>query len=437
MATDIPDRSVLIEWAGGDETLMRAIEDLFVQSVDVSPEVIDGLIEAINSKQDIIDSVTNGQFNFVSKKEDFPSPVGEFITLPNNTAWIITADVDLEGSVLVADGIVSIGNETPEIGKITSTGKPPSLPLLQSSFTLALNNVGFHDADYAISLTGGGADPVLDWRGVNFVDCPRVGDVSGYGNAIFDLLGILNSADLVFDGTFGTLKFTNTFFSGLDSKTTIKIADTAIITRRIDIFDSAFFTPTGGTALDVSVLATIPDENYILRNCNFSGVGSRIVGVQHDDNKAAFVDNSGISNSTQEANYYMIANATATPITSGTPAKLLGTTTEDPLTERFTHTNNRMTYTGAITRKFYVDIDAAFVSNNNNVLVMYVAKNGVPILHSGIPSTANAGGRAESMSAMAIVSLETGDFIETWADNNSGNNAITAENLNVIIMEST
>lgn len=434
---------------------MRQIEELFESVGELIPEDLQALIDAIavNSadiatnatniatnaadiltKQDIINSITDGQFVFVSKKEDFPTPIAGIITLAEDTIYYVTADIDLTGDRLVANGMLAIVSASPEIGRITSTGLSASNPVLTSLYTVALNNIGFHDLDYAISLDGSAsADFVLDWHGVNFIDCVKIGEIVSYNNAIFNLMGIIDSANLSFDGTFGTISFSNTLFSGIAAQTTLTIESTCVITRRFRTLYSAFVAFGGATALDVSTSATIPDEGYILDTCNFSGGATFIAGVQHDDDKSLFSNNKGIDNSTQQANYYMIGNLTPTPIVSGTPTKVLGTTTEDTITERFTHTNNRATYDGAITRKFKVDATAALTSNNNNVLLMYVAKNGAVVAQSKSTATANAGGRAEGVYSMALVSLATTDYIEIFVDNQTGSNAITDVDLNVTV----
>lgn len=431
--------------AKGDPRLLKALQALFKKNETETPQDFDSvqqnpsntsLIDAILSgKQQSITSLGNNQFIFVSDKWDLPRAVGGVITLDENAIYYLTDYIDLEGDRLVANNMCAITSASPEIGRITSTGLT-GVPLLTSTKTVALNGIGFFDSDYVLSLLGDGGDNILDWYAVNFINCSKIGEISDYNNAIFDLFGIIDSSNLVFDGTFGTLKITGSLLSGIAGETTITIADTAVITRRIDIFDSAIVSFSGATALDVSVLATIPDESYIIESCNFSGGATYTAGLQYDSNTSHFVDNNGITNSTQEASYYMIGNATATPVTSGTPTKILGTTTEDPLTERFTHTNNRATYTGAFTRKFIVHATAALTSNNNNVLFLYVAKNGVIITQSRATGTANAGGRAEGMFTMALVSLIPTDYIEMWVDNNTGSNDITDIDLNVIITES-
>ena len=432
--------------AQGDRRLLNALVALFSNNETTIPDSFEDALKAPsrsnslladnNGKQGLIRSLEEGQLVFISDKWDLPRAVGGVITLAENTTYYVTAEIDLLGDRLLADGLCAIISSTPEIGRITSTGLT-GFPLLTSDYTIALRNIGFYDSDYTIELDGSAnIDNVLDWNGVNFINCSTIGNIKSYGNAIFNLFGIIESSNLVFKGTFGTLKLDNSLLSGIAGQTTITVDSTVEVTRRIGIFDSAFVSFGGATALDVSTSTIIDDESYIIESCSFNGGSTYVTGVQYNDNKARFINNSGIQNSSQEANYYMIGNATPTPITSGVPTKILGATTEDPLTERFTCTDNRATYNGAITRNFAVHSTAALTSNNNNVLFIYVAKNGVIISQSRATGTANAGGRAEGMFTMALVSLETDDYIEMWVDNNTGNNAITDIDLNVIITES-
>ena len=112
------------------------------------------------------------------------------------------------------------------------------------------------------------------------------------------------------------------------------------------------------------------------------------------------------------------------------------TTTANAINERFTHSNNRATYNGSVDRTFSVVALAALGSTNNNVLRLYVGKNGTAITTEYFgESTANSGGRAENAAASAIVALSQGDYVEIFASNETGPNNITAINLGVTIGE--
>jgi hypothetical protein len=50
-------------------------------------------------------------------------------------------------------------------------------------------------------------------------------------------------------------------------------------------------------------------------------------------------------------------------------------------------------------------------------------------------ATANAGGRAENVNFVCVVSMKQGDFLEVWAKNTSATTNITVDQLNFVITE--
>lgn len=441
-----PPREALRTLSGLDERLLIALERLFQVSGTETPDTLLELdrrlagVEQVPLPSDAgirsdlsraITGLNSRDVVFVGDRYDFPPAVSGVITLGDNVTYIITTDVDLEGDRIVAGDTNSIIGFGTNVSRLTSTGLSGS-PLLTSSCTVALRFLEVYGVDEGINFSGEPGD-FIDWVGVNFTDIPTVGKIENYDNAIFINLGLINSSNLTFDGTIGTIGFGDTIFSGRAGETTVIIAATANITRRFRAKFCAFVTPTGGTGVDFSSSATVPDEAYIYFECSFGGAGSALTGVLGDDNKAMFTGNTGIDNSRYFANYYMTNNATPTPVIVNVPAKALGTTTANPINEKFSHSNNRATYTGAVTRVFEVEAWAALASNNNNVLRLYVAKNGTAITTSFGEATANAGGRAEGIGTASVVELATNDYVEIFVSNETGSNNITDINLNVIV----
>ena len=129
----------------------------------------------------------------------------------------------------------------------------------------------------------------------------------------------------------------------------------------------------------------------------------------------------------------MINNATATTIsTSSTPVKVAGTTTANATSQKFTHTDNKDTYNGALTRIFTCSAVASFTSGNNKDISLYFAKNGVVDASSEMQATTDGNGRSESIAIQTILELAENDYIEIWIENNSDTTDITVEYLNVI-----
>lgn len=372
------------------------------------------------------------QWVWVSTPADLPRATAGVRTLADNVTYVFTGVVDLLGDRLVGGQNTAILGASSENCRIKSTGLVGAA-LLTSIWSLPMRGITI-EANVALALdaTGNGTQ-ALDWFGVNFSDCATVGSIAGYSNFIATDCGWLNSQGMTFDGSVGTLGFIQCLFDNRTSGTSLIVPATAVISRRLRILYSAFVSLSGETALNVSTSASIPVEGYILDTCNFSGGGTYVSGVQNTDNKALWQNNRGILNSAEIGFMTMVGNATATTIaSSGVPVKVAGTTTFEPQSQKFTHSDNRLTYAGAITRDFRVLVTATCLATANNEVGLFIAKNGTVLVNSAQYITANAAGRAEGGNVQVIISIATGDYVEVWVENATAASNVTVSALSVI-----
>lgn len=370
---------------------------------------------------------------FVNSVEDLPEADAGVITLANNTCYFFTTTVDLEGSRLVGGQNTTILGSSSENSRIKSTGLTGTA-LLSSAWSTPIRGITL-EAETALNLdAAGNSGQALDWFGVNFTDCENIGLIKDYNNIVWTDCGVLNSANLTFDGTISTVAFNSSLFDGRDGQTTLIFPSTLTILRRFRAIYSAFVTLAGETAINMSTSATVPTEGYILDTCNFSGGGTYTAGVQSNDNKALWVNCRGIKNSDSVATMYMQNNATATVIAApNTPVKVAGTTTAGSNNQRFTHSQGRLTYVGARERDFLVTATISLVSAGaNDQYGFYIVKNGTPITESEQYVTANAAGRVESVGLQVITDLAENDYIEIWIENTTDADDGTISFLNVI-----
>lgn len=370
---------------------------------------------------------------FVDKKEDFPAPVSGVITLEAGLTYFVTTDVDLAGSRLVAGANTVIIGGSSENCFLRSTGLSASTALLTSQYSLPMRNISFTHGT-ALALNGNtSSTTALDWFGVNFTNCATVGTIQNYSNFIMSDCALLSSANMTFDGTFGTVGFTQCLFSGIAGQTTLNFPSTLTITRRIRATYSSFVAFGGATAINVSTSAVVPVEGYILDTVNFSGGATYTAGVQYSDNKALFTNCKGIINSSEIGQMYFNNNATATTIAAiNTFVKVAGTTTANAINQKFSHTANRLTYTGGLNRSFRVSVVASLSANNGNILTAAIAKNGTVLAESEMTATISANGRFENMKCQVLVELAPNDFVEVWVSNSAVIN-VTCSDLNLII----
>lgn len=392
----------------------------------------------------VLDQVSlekDGKLLFINSKEDFPEAVAGVITLEDDVTYFITSNVDLTGDRLVSGVNTTILGASSENCSLTSTGLDVTKPLLYSDYTLPIRHITFKNvfAAIEININNTGTQPIaLDWTGVNFSGCIvnlACGDID---NFIFSKGAILGSGKFIFQGNAGTIGIDNSLFTGDGQDyAIIELPDAANITRRFRIIYSSFVAFGSTKAISVSTSATLPIEGYILDTVNFSGGGTYLEGIGQlfTDNEPLWVNNKGILNTSNIANYYMSDNATITNIvTVGTPVKIAGTTTLNSITQKFTHTNNRATYVGAIQRDFKVTAVLSITSTSSNDQIgFYIAKNGVVIDESELYVTTNNSNRAESICIQTITGMNQDDYIEIWAENRTDSSDITVTYMNVVI----
>lgn len=125
---------------------------------------------------------------------------------------------------------------------------------------------------------------------------------------------------------------------------------------------------------------------------------------------------------------WMNGNNTATTISAqSTFYKISGTTTANSANKNFSHSDNKLTYTGTPTKMFLVTVTATLTGTSGNLAAVRIAKNG-----STIGSTHFATSLNGIVATQGYFQLATNDYIEVFVSNSSGTNSITAINLNVI-----
>lgn len=425
-----PSRNQIAKIAGNDAELIRALEQLFRQALNLTPTEISDINASI--------SRITENFIVINVKDDFPAPAGGVITLEAGKSYFITAPIDLTGDRLETAGVLDITGTSSETSSLTSTGLADGVPLLTSRWTLPIRNITFrdvHTAFYIDDNAGAGAPLALDWLAVNFNNVTVVGEIGDVSNFIYDTGAFLGSQGLTFTGDVDTAALSSSLFQGDGTAANIiSIESTATFSRRFRMIYSSVVAFGSTVGINFDAAATIPVDAYILDSVNFSGGSTYAAGVQGDDNKSRWIECRGVRNSAAISSYYMNGNATATTIAViNTPVKAAGTTTSNAITQGFTNTDNRATYTGVIQRDFKVSAVMSMTSGNNNQVGVFIAKNGTVIAASEIYVTTNAGGRAEAAVCQAIIEAETDDYIEVFVENATGANNVTVTDLNLIV----
>ena len=379
--------------------------------------------------------LAGNEFVFVFSKLDLPTPVSGVITLVDNYTYFITKTIDLTGDRLVCGVNTVIIGGSSENCILKSTGLSSSTALITSVYSLPIRNITITHGT-ALNLDGDGTTTALDWFGVNLTDCATVGTIKDYTNFVMSDGAFLNSGNLTFNGTIGTIGMSNCLFDCTSGSTALILPSTLTVSRRFRVIYSSFVVLSGETGIIVDASTTISSERYILDTVNFSGGGTYTSGVTYSDNKALFVNCVGISNTSTKGFMYMLNNGTDTSI--GVPntnvfIKATGTTTSGT-NSKFTHTTNRLTYNGAFTNSFLVTVNATVRSGGTNQSISIgVAKNGTIIAESeGIIRTATANVE-HGGSTQAVLEMVSTDYVELFVKNTSSTDIrVTDFNFNVV-----
>ena len=375
---------------------------------------------------------------FVESLSDLPAPVAGVISLADNLTYFFTTEIDLLGSRIVAGVNTTILGGSSENCRIKSTGLIGTA-LITSNYSLPMRGITI-EADVALNLNGDGVTTAIDWFGVNFTNCANVGTIANYSNFIMTDSALLSSANMIFDGTVGTVGFSQCLFTGIPGQTTMSVAPTATITRRFRAIYSSFVAFGGATALNVSPSATINSEGFILDTINFSGGATYLGGLDYNSLKSLFVNCVGIINTSNAGHYRMDNNATITTIGAvNTWTPVLGITIigygNSP---KFVHTNQRLTYVGATTQDFYVSgtFTIESVSNNQTFAVTF-ALNGVPQDAESVEIRTATANQPYSITGLALAPLSTNDYIELYIKNLNATANVRVTEFNVIIQKVT
>lgn len=375
--------------------------------------------------------------NFIEVNDvsDLPASSGGVITLIAGYTYLVLKHIDLLGARIVCGADTVIVGWSSENCSITSTGLSASSALITSTYSLPIRNISFTH-DLVFDLQGDGTTTALDWFGVNLLNCASGGTIKNYTNFVAGDSALLNSGGFSYDGTIGTVAFSNCLFDVAPTKTAITILPTCTISRRVRIIYSSFVVLSGETGVNFSTSATVNDERYILDTVNFSGGGTYTTGIDATSNKALFANCVGITNTSTRGFMHMLDNVTATAIT-GTASyfKAAGTTTASSANSKFTMpSSNRLTYTGAFTQSFFVTVNCNVrTSVSTQTINIVIAKNGTNISESEMTILCAAGSTPSFGGTQCVVELTANDYIELYVRNTSSVNNVIVSDFNMNI----
>lgn len=367
---------------------------------------------------------------FVRQLSDLPAAVSGTITLAANTTYVVSGTILLGTNVIVMGSGTQLdgSNQATDILSYTGSGNMITISDVNgdiSSLTLSCPSGTVFNADCSTGL----CNYLL--QGVVIASAKTLGTIQGFYN--FVIQNCIISSTTTSGFTFGTTHSTGNFAvinSEFASNAGTLFAFSTATVGFVTIHGNIFYCTAGQTIF--SGTPTVTNKINVIDN-SFTGGGTYTSqNIVPSNVYCEFISNIGVDPSEAVGEYYLIANATSTAITvQGTFYKAAGTTSAGTL-ERFTHTSNRLTYTGLETVKLLVTSAASITSaTNNETLGSKLAKNGNVINSSESESRQTTANQAVSCISKSIVQFATGDYIELFVTNKTSTGAVTVEYLNL------
>lgn len=359
----------------------------------------------------------------VNSLADFPTPVGQVITLLAETQYLIGSDTNLGDNRLVLASNTAVSGIESIVVTLTYTG---------SGDMFSMTNIRWRINNLGISCVNG--------RVINFSDNTdtifRMHDCS-VSCATF---GLFNST-----GTNGTTaRFTTVSPSAMTSGgCTItggwntwlwETSATAITTGTLFDFGTATFDEIildlilanlgAGTTL-IKGAANSANINTggsaIISRMLTSGAGTPLDTITTDDVRWLFVHNDDIVDTNPDGLLSLNGNSTETVISSAdVPVLVAGTWVVEDVSFFTGTTAGRLTFNGERDLSVPVDIVTTInaASGTNKDITIYLAKNGSIIENSG---KTNRVGSTDPASTTVLwqLTLSTTDFVEVWIENNT------------------
>lgn len=368
---------------------------------------------------------------------DLPAASGGVITLDSNKVYVFSGVVNVSPNYINLNGAAVLGRglhdgvtSTVTGAVLRSTNKTVYVEKIcivpRSSATRAYD---FSDATGTRTCYLAAGNTVIDSVGASL----GVGQVSGFKDII-----VTDCAWLTADG----LKVTgNATRLAVISCLVINMTGTAIeflsgMTVTDVIINSCSFN-TVGTGVKVAATANVGAgkmTSNVLRSVTtpLSGITSFTPGWE-------MMQNTNIVNSRSYGNIYMNDNATSTTFSnSNTYVKVAGTTTLT-VGQKFSASNNRLTYTGKrdlTSARVFIAITGKspnFLTSGS--FTFAVAKNGT-ILSGPKANTGSMGGnQAFFLSQEIEVDLSTNDYIEVFVKNNSSTLSLPISDFQLRVVE--
>lgn len=369
---------------------------------------------------------TRSNYVLVKSETDFPAPVGGIINLVAGTLYEINGTITVSSKINL-NGCEIHGSDVVN-DKLIYTG---AAELFTGSLGGTIQTLSFiASGGKVFDLNGGGANVSLIMYNCYFISCNTIGTIAGMGGYVYlaDIGYYLCSNGITFqndnyvylNSSVWDISNTNTFEKFIGAFSIIQILGGS---RNVS---------SGNKALDISGITSV--TNGSVKSSVFNGNGTYVNGTFSNSWEVEAIGLNTEKDDVSSGNIYITTTSVTSFVAVNTATKVLGTTTSTNLFRTSSTSNNRLTYTGAKTKKFLVICALSFTSaGNNKIYSFYVTKNGVKLPESKISRKINTGTDQGATPISCTVTLAPNDYIEVWVENNTDITSITVESMNLAI----
>ena len=383
--------------------------------------LVNGFLEFSESSSPLAQTNTR----IISGISDFPNAIAGVITLEDNINYVIVQPISTANRfVLGANNSITANNPVSPLFEYTGTGtfftgvnvnlsineiflSCPSGKVFDLSTTIGTGN--FFLARLVIVLSCAKYATFTNMRTVDINDSSALSCDDG-----ITLAGVTNWS--IFSLNKFSMNSTSATFKGVDLG--------AAVFRTLECTDLILNAPAGA----IGILGLASGANITtgfvatVTNGSFFGGLTPLQTITVSDIRWDFKGNSGISDTLIDALVYVTANVTETVITTiNTPVKATAVFTVD-LLSRFTSDGaGRLTYIGERSFRAPIDLSTTITAASGGVdkqVSLYIAINGSVVAATKKQATVS-GTKAASVTSIWQATLNTGDYIEAFVENNT------------------
>ena len=365
---------------------------------------------------------------FVDSADKLDDPVDGEHVLPGDTLVEISGLVDLgdnalrlsKGSVIVGRDIAHDIVQSSADGVIRSSSVDSDVILREFGIVAT--------GGKAIDLTGT-IEHQLNMFYVGFFGV-SAGNITGFDVQAVTSCFVSAANGVTLDGTTNKIFIDGTPFFEV-SGAAITLAAT-LVCSVADIRGSFFKFDSPGIGVKAESGYSVSSGIYTINLID--GTAVPLEGMSPSDTNWKMTDNTGVRDSRVAGQLSLDAPATTTISEVDTPTKVDGATSMAALTERLdgSTVDNRLQYTGTEPALVSVETAVSVEGGNNITGQVMIAKNGEVIAESRGQFKVGTGDAQVSAATFTVVEMETGDYIETWIENQSNTSDFTLNSMSLV-----